>query len=329
MLTEVERKILPELELNAELPSTDLAKRLNLPVHSLRYAVQRLLAKGVIVAYPFIDVHPLGYRISNLYFAVDAGAVATRNRLLSAIKENPQVSWIAELGGEYNYCASFVTRGDREVLDFIESLSAAVPHAITRKTVCQQLNLSLFPAKFLNPGCPRKSAISWGEDSEIFDADDTDYRVLQKLMEGGFQSNRNLARALGLPASTVDGRIEKLRKAKIFKGVVYLRNTQLMGTVEYKIFVSVFNRSAVIRRKFYDFAVAQPNVITFVELIGAWDYEIGVEVESPSAVSGVCDALRLTFGAELSRVDVVPLLRELKVACFPIKYEPVKVRLVV
>ncbi len=148
-------------------------------------------------------------------------------------------------------------------------------------------------------------------------------------MEPGFQSRRELARKLGMPHSTLDSRLEKLRKAGVFRGCIYLRNTRLMGTSEFKLLVSVANRTSKLRDALRGFAKSQPNVITFVELMGDWDFELGVEVEHPADISAVCDVLRRTFSTELSRVEIVPMLRELKIACFPIKYEPKALRIAV
>jgi len=317
-LTETERQLLPNLELNAEAPLAQLAKSLKVSVNTLRHAIANLSAKGVIRHYPFIDVFPLGYRLFNISLSLRAKQISEQDRLLKTIIAHPQVSWLAELGGEYRYILSFVARRSSELLTFLEAISAAAPGIVQRKAVMDQLGLSLFPGKFLASKRVGASHISWGGETQSFNADHDDYRIPNGLMNG-HSSMREIARHLGMAHLSLYERLIRLRRAGVFKGFIYLRNIQALHHAEFKVNISVADRTSAIRERLFSFAKAHPQIIFFVELMGDWDFEMDVEVEMPADAGRVCDELRTRFGDEITDLKIVPILRELKVSCFPLE----------
>lgn len=317
-LTDTERRLLPNLELNAETPLAQLAKSLNVSVNTVRHAISNLTEKGILRHYPFIDVFPLGYRLFNISLSLRAKQIAEQDRLLKTIIAHPQVSWVCELGGEYRYIISFVGRQSSELLSFLETVSAAAPGIIQRKAVMDQLALTIFPAKFLAPKVLGAPFIGWGGDTQPFDADHDDYRILKSMMSG-YSSMREMARNLGMAHSSLYHRLNRLRQAGVFKGFIYLRSIHALNHSEFKLNIAVADRTPAIRERLFAFAKAHPQVIVFVELMGDWDFEMDVEVETPADAGLVYDQLRARFADEITDLKIVPILRELKVACFPLE----------
>lgn len=315
-LSSKELTVLANLELNAEMPLNEFSRALGLPPNTVRYTIDRLLEKNLARYYPWIDPYPLGYRLINVFFSVNQGPEAHTKKLLEIITKHPQVTWLRELGGKYQYCISFVTRRIHDLMEFLENTAQSCPNTIRTKSIMDQLALVIFPAKFLSEKIIGARSIARGLDVKLFQADEIDHKILGSLIHGN-HSRRELSRALGLPASTIDARFTHLRKAGVFKNFVYLRNLLNMHTSEFKINLTVMNRTRAFRDSLLQFSIRHPHVIFWVEMIGEWDFELDIEVSDASQVSEICDDIQREFGRELANIEVVPMLKELKDACFP------------
>ncbi len=316
MLTDQDRLVLANMELNAEMPLTEFAKLLGLSTSTTRYTIDKLLERNLARYYPWIDPYPLGYRLINIFFSVNQGPEAQTAKLLQMIVKHPQVTWLRELGGSYQYCISFVTQKIHDLMTFLEDLATSCPNTIRAKSIMDQLALVLFPPKFLTSKIVGRTSCPRGLNVKLCRGDELDHRILGALISGS-HSRRDIARSLGVAPSTIDARIQKLREHGVFKGFVYLRRLDLIGTSEYKLNITVMNRTRKLRDALLAFSEKHPHVIFWVEMIGEWDYEIDIEVSDAAGASRVCDALREQFGREIAAIEIVPMFRELKDACFP------------
>ena len=55
----------------------------------------------------------------------------------------------------------------------------------------------------------------------------------------------------------------------------------------------------------------------FTEAIGAWDFELGVEVADPRAIAELCRALYDAVGLGVEDIKILPVLEYLKYRAVP------------
>ena len=69
----------------------------------------------------------------------------------------------------------------------------------------------------------------------------------------------------------------------------------------------------------YAFAKHHPNVLRFMETMGAWDYEMEVEVPFAEDITGIVKELHTRFGSELQGIQLLQIFRHLKYSSYPLK----------
>ena len=95
-----DRKILHELEVNARIPISILAKKLRQSRDIVNYRIKRLEKDSVIKGYhAFIDASKLGYKIYRVYFKFYSIKKSDYNELVKLLVENSNVFWVAETDG--------------------------------------------------------------------------------------------------------------------------------------------------------------------------------------------------------------------------------------
>ena len=267
--------------------------------------------------YTVVNVYRLGYTAYSVYLAVTPHETDRLQKLIEALCQESCVSWVAEVGGEYQLCVSVLVQSTTALSAFLDRLASQFGGILNDKSVVTQVSLSMFPTKYLLPRPSTPLGLTWGRCDASADIDALDKRILQGLMGQRVPSQRELARTLGVPVTTVQERLTRLRSAGVIIGAVYLVSAEALHMQTFKVLVSTREPHSQIGHNLFQFCQRHPRVTSFIHSLGSWDYEIGVEVETPSATTGFLSELSASFAKAITRVRTVPMFRELKVACFP------------
>ncbi len=316
-LSDKEAKVIRALELCADRPMREVRKETGLRDHTIRYYLRRLIERRVVVERPFINVYPLGYSDYAIYFSVAAEKTQTRERFLRDLVETPQITHVATLGGDYQYGMSVCSRELNEVIEFLERESERFPQLICNKELSIRHSLTLFGRKYLRAGDGEAQQLGFGGRRGSVTLDERDAEILSALEDGGFESLRDLGRALGIPIATLHYRLESLKSKGVLVGMMYEVNAAAFGMQMYRILFYPRGASGDLRKRLFQFAKRHPYVVFHIECLGNWDYEWGVEVQRPEEIVGVTEEVYRNFGTELHSVKILPVFQYLKVRNFP------------
>lgn len=317
-LDDLHKRTLANIELNAELPDSELARGLSSSSQKIRRIVDKLSNLKIIKLSPFIDPFVLGYRLINVFFSANSGSKASKERTLNSIRNHPQISWGAEIGGKFQFGICVLARSSIEVVKVLEELQLSSPLVLKDREIVEQLSFTMFPGKFLSPKIIGNTSLCRAHTPNIFNADPLDYDILNSLISGT-ESAREIARRLGKPASSIDWRVNRLRDTGVFKGFIYKRISGALGTLEFMVSLSVNRRGTKLRNALYSFCQSDPHVIFFIELLGAWDFELRLEVESVEEATETCEQLKHQFQDSISNLEIVPIMGRIKSVGLPLK----------
>jgi DNA-binding Lrp family transcriptional regulator len=316
-LTEQQKRVIAALHFEADRPAVDVERAFGLRESTVRRVLARLLEAKLIRFYPFINTYTLGFSACSLYFSLSEKGMDRRRNLIQFLQQSPRVSWIAEMGGRYQLCVSFLARDMLEAHGFMEELSQTFPDLFAEKTVSSQIELTLLSPKYLGYPPLNRSAVSWGNTSALIKIDRVDHAILSGLIREEYRSLTQLARQLKIPISTFNLRIQQLRKRHVIVGFVYLINSAALDMQSFKLLINARSLNEKFTKELFDFAAAHPNITTFIRTVGSWDFELGVEIASASGVSSISASLRHHFPQAIHSLEIIPLLKEMKLACYP------------
>lgn len=318
-LNQKERRVLAAIELDARQTPAEIRQRTGYREHTVRYAIHRLLAAGVIRLVPFINVYPLGYSDYAFYFSLAAGTKKQKQALLDGLVQSPHVSWVAKLGGDFQYGFAICARDVTEVMSFLDEISNNYSDVFFEKALSIRVSLTLLPRSYLDSSLPNTKAITFGRTGSQVEIDAKDHLILSALANSNFSSVRDLARSLSMPHTTLEHRIHKLEQSGVIAGYIYQVDARKFGMQLFKLLVFVKGMNTQLRKKLLHFAEAHHSIAHFIECLGNWDYELGVEVENSEDVVTITQELYNEFGKDINTIRVMSIFGHPKVSNYPFR----------
>lgn len=315
-LSEKERAILLCGQLQARASTRSIAKQTGYREHTVRYAFEKLDREGVVHRYPFINIFPLGYEEYGLFLSF-VGSPKERARFLGAITKNRQVSWLLELGGDYNFGLAICARRAAEVTAFLQNLSEMFGTAIVGKSVSVRTSWTLYPRQYLSPRKFRAKPLSCGDTGEAGELDEVDRRMLTGLAKYPAASLRDIAMAMKVPLTTAQNRVKKLSTQKIIVGHAYEVNPQQIGAQGFRLLIYTKAMHGKFRAEFRAHCEADPNIFAVIECVGSWDFELKVEVERAEELHQLTGKLYESFPRDLREIKVLTVFDTPKLSFYP------------
>ena len=144
-----------------------------------------------------------------------------------------------------------------------------------------------------------------------------DHRLLCALSQEAPGSLAGLPRSLGLPKSTVEFRVRRLREQGILCGDMHEIRGEKIGLHNFILLVDMKGLTEETHRRFHQFVRKHRLVTYFSYEIGVWDYMVGVAAEQARDVGDLVERLHRQFGDAVSTVKSFPMFRARKVRDYP------------
>lgn len=317
-LSDKEAKVLAAVELSADLGMVEIRALTGFRDHTIRYAISKLEERNIIKRLPFINLAALGYQIHNIFFSLGSENEKLKQKIVTALQESEEVTWIAEMGSDFQFGIDVCVRSIQGVRKLLDSLTEKHGNIFYQKTISTQFSASLLPRGYLANLKKGPKSLTIEPYDEVVEIDDLDCRILAGLSEYGDVSHRKVASALGVPLSTFELRVSKLKEKKVLLGSFYSVDSNRFGMNSYKLLLFAKGVDPELRKRVRDFAEKHRNAVSLIECFGSWDYEIGVEVLSPQDVVAITQEVYRELGDGIISVKAFSMFRSLKTVLFPI-----------
>lgn len=317
-LSERERRILACLEHRANQPVSKLCTLIGCRDHILRRTLKTLGERGVVLGIvPFINMYRLGLTDYTLYFSLASERQKDTARILKELQQRNGISWLAALGGNYQYGMSLCAASAEEALLQIKDLAHDLGAEFFEKSVALRISFAAFGRSYLAGTCRHSLPLTYGGSRGVVSLDQNDRRILAGMANTPYSSLRSLSRALQIPIGTLERRVHKLENEGVITGYIYRYRAARLGASVYKLLVFTRAINPDLAKGLYTFSQQHLNVTNFSECLGAWDYELTVEVEQPEDVLGVTHMLFTQFGRQISGIQQLQVFRHLRFSGYP------------
>ena len=327
-LSKMDREVLLFSQLHADASAAAIAKKAKCREYTVRRCLARLEEAGAIQRYPYINIYPLGFAEYGIFFSLASGK-KHRSKLLSTLEELDRVSWLMELGGDFQFGIALCARGAGEIIDTFDQLSAQFGEIFFEKSVAVRAGWHLFPRRYLSTTKLQDGPLSCGRmsDKKTQSAppttiDELDHLILSTLSTISYSSYRDVARTLSIPHSTLMHRLKQLTERGILRGFAYGVNAGVFGMQTYRLLIYMKRISLEAKRELHAFCRQHRNVFAFIECLGSWDFELKVEVESAEQLTEVMELLYERFGTALQTIKVLTVLQTRKLEFYPFRNAP-------
>lgn len=316
-LSQRECDVIAASELLADAPVGDLRRLTGYRDHTIRYFIQRALERKVIARRCFINLNALGYSQFQIYFSLASQQKESRKGVIKELTTSEKVSWLGELGGEFQYGVSICVKSVQEVWDFLDDLSEKFGAIFTEKTVAIRVSLSYFGNKYLSNVKRPVQQMSYAVRRETVSCDTTDHKILCAITRFHYSSWRDLARLLGMPQATLDYRIKGLKKKGIVVGAYHQLQASVIGMQSFLLLLCARSISRQFREELHSFCQKHKNITLLIHFIGSWDFELVLVVSEAREVTSITQELYDKFGSSINWVKTLPLFSDIKVSEYP------------
>lgn len=309
-----ERLLLAVVELGAQLPYAEIARRLKTKEHTARYALLKLQEENIIsLPRPIIDWNRLGIIHHSLFFSLGSKGIRGREKLLKVLHADPEVSWIFELGGEFHFGISLSVRDVRAMVDFLKKLSVQFGDVIFSKSLTTQVAFHYYGRRYFSPNIKGRSAVNFciHQKTPIV-IDEVDQAIIKGLTTEQYRSLREFSNRINIPHPTVDRRVRSLEQRGVIRGYFHWIDTDKLGVQRFVLLANARGLSSSFMTELLRYAEEELNVVYLTECIGEWDFEIGIEVDSSHAVSLLTQRLYERLGDSIQSLNVIPILKYFK-----------------
>lgn len=317
-LSGTDARILAIVELEADCPGAEIARRAGTNIASVYRTIERFIDREIIVGKTaVIDPAKVGlieFGVNVALAPQDDGTIA---RLLRRMQANAQVSWIAEVGGELDLMCNLIAESPHRAKAIIEELFGDFSASILRRRVCSRSARLRYPRWFLGARRVVQPTFSSGETLEHLGLDDTDRAILDALSRMEFESFRDLARATDVPLATFLRRVQSLRQWKILLGFGYRFDLSKLEVQQFRILLSFRAPNQDLRAKLRKIAGQERTIKLLVECLGDWDYELEVDQPPGQDVKRLTNLLHREFHGELMQLSLIPIFRHVRYISFP------------
>lgn len=316
-LSAVEREILYLTVMDAAAPAVKIAERVGCKPHAVQAALAKFEAHQIFSRRVIVNVFRLGYSLHSVYVTLSTEGRGQRNEIAEHVAAHPATSSVLELSGEYDFVVSLVVRDSMALARFNYELSERFSGAVLKKDVAITLSNTEFGEKVLLPGDGLYSECSYAVDQERHEVDAVDQRILYCISGSEFSTSARLSRALGIPTSTLEYRIRKLRERGIICGDLHELRGRQVGLSNYVVLVGMKGFPAETHSEFRSYLRQNPVVSSLSFEIGYWDYRLGVSVREECELNELVTEMRQRFGERIAAVQPLPLVGVRKVRDYP------------
>lgn len=319
-LSATERLILRVIDLNADASVPEIVRITKLGAPLIHRVLKRLVERNILVGVTAqIDLARLGLAEYGISLALAAPSDRARENFLSQLSKEPSVGWVAEVGADLDCMFNVIAPTPHQVAALLGRLSGKERIAILRKELCIRTKRLRFERGIFGATGKRKAHFMLGLAPEAQSVDSLDRRILAAISISNRSSFRELARALSVSSSTFARRLEILRQKKIVLGFSWQMQLAGCGVLQYRLLVSLRDNSPTLRESVMKIVQNTPSIKMFADCIGAWDYEMELDVWDAREVKPVVAALSEVCFGHLESITIVPLFQHRKFSSFPIE----------
>jgi DNA-binding Lrp family transcriptional regulator len=270
-LDNTDKRILFELERNARITDSALAKLVKKSKDSVRYRIKKLEEEKIIIGYrTWIDYSKLNYRTSTIYLNL-INIPEKKEKLIEDLKKDKRVYWLGVAEGVWNIGITYFIKSNQDLFEIKSELLSKYKDLIVDSKITSLASVSVHEKIFLVN--EKSSFITFTEDIENYELEEIEKKILKELYN---DSTINLSDLAFRTKSTIDivrARMKKLEKLGIIIRYTIYIDYRKIGYELYKTFIYLGSHTKEEIENVMRYAEKSDKIINVVKQIASWDFE--------------------------------------------------------
>lgn len=284
-------------------------------LHTVRHTLSRLEEAGALRRSWVVNVFKLGWLRVQMAAALGP---AKRAIFENFFRREVPTCHITELGGRYDLELLFLARSPEDILQTICRASEVCDLPFAEHSITIQTKVVYFSRKYLATKSLAREAIVCAHDGPTYVLDSLEEQILQILMDKPNATLVEIGAQLRVSVPTVRSRLERLRRSGVIAGTIFSPSLIELGAQNFRIVLHTRGVTTVLRERIFKLAQAEVHCTSYREGIGAWDFELNIEIENYRQLNKLKDSIWKSLAADLHSMEVVPRLGVLFYRSYPL-----------
>jgi len=298
----IDKKILYELEKNARIPETKLAKLVNRSKESVRYRIKKLQEEKILLGFrTWFDPSKLGFTSAKIYLNL-ANNPERVEAFKEYIKKEKRLFWFGMAQGAWNVGLTFYVNNSREFFDLKNKIYTEFKDIILDNRTGFLTSVHVGNLSFLT-----NEESEWmtffDSTTKKIDIDNLDKEILKILYNNARENIVSIARKVNSSTDTVRERIKKLNKNKIISRYKIAIDYNKLGFEFFKTFLYFTNLTKEDEARLMEYARKDPSILHLIKQISAWDVELEIMAENYLHYNKILDNLTREFSGIITKTE--------------------------
>lgn len=309
----IDRRILYELDLNARISTTQLARKLRIGRETTKYRIDRLLERGIIRKFiTMINPAKFGYSVYKLFLKFQNIDSNKEKELRDFLINNDYVYWISSCRGKWdlNFCVFAKNINDYEEImsDFFEQYGEFILEQEFNTT----LEVGIMSKDWL---LPEKKLLSrlvyFGGDYLDIRINKIDLQLLKILANNGRMNANKIAEKMNSTTRIVLYRMKELEKKGVILGYTISLDLSMLKKQFFKTIIYFTHFNKKLKEKIIEYSRNNKNIGFFVFCVGSWSLELELIVDDNNQFYELMDKFKETF-SEMKGYEFLMFPKEYK-----------------
>ncbi len=319
MLGIKDKKILYELEQNSRQSLSQIAKKTKLSQQVISYRLDILQREKIITNFfTLINFTNLGYTSYRIMLRLSNTSKQKYKEIIDLCVNHPNVLWLNSCGGKYDFIINIMAKNIIHFDQIFRKIKEKFPEQIQNYDILTHLEMSYFGRDYLVKKKRETEQIPYfGRELKVIKLNKTDLKILNILSENARVNIIEIASQLKITANTIVNRIKNLEKSGIIQAYKPLLHVEKIGYQSYKLLIKFQDITEQKEKQLINFVQRNANVIGIIKLVGLWDFEIEVEVESYDKLYQFVMDVRDEFKEIIKEFETLSLHHDYRYNFFP------------
>jgi len=300
-LSNLERKILAELDINCRVTSSQIAKNVKKSRQTVDYAIKKLVEKGIISNFIVsFNPHKMGYKLYKVYLKL-RNIPEKKEELLTFLRNTGSIFWIGKCSGSWDLIFGVYVKTDFEFFNFKNKLITEFNELIVAEEGKVPIDVYQFPKMyFTNKQSP---PVMFAGEIKNYELDKNDVLILNTIINNARLPVTEISLKTNITPRIVASKLKELEK----KGIIIQYRIEVdlskIGLELYKAIIKFDKYSEKEANKLLEYLSKLPNTHYLIRNI--WDIEIELAVSNNHEYYKIIENLQAEFPYSIRTIESV------------------------
>ncbi len=310
------KKILTELDMNARLPHSIIAKRVRLSKQVVKYRIEKLEIERIIEGYnAIIDLNKLGETIFVIYLKLIQLSTSKEKDWIKKIKSDKDVLAVGKNASLYDLTLVIKCKNNQELDKIFKRITSGMNNKIKEKLITSEIESTYFNLHLIMKD--KNEEVSTSETKDFIKLDEIDLSIIKELSNNCRISLLGLSDKVNLTPNGVKDRIRKLEEKKIIMVYKTKINYEKLGYLHFRVFLHLMNFNEDLYDKVKSFLKNKGNVESISRYIGYADIDFRCYTKGIVDLYQLISDIKDSFLDEIIQVDSIPIFNWDKINFYP------------